>query len=105
MGQPAVPGSTIPEGKVPLAPSLPGTFQAPGPRASLPDELNLGSEIRNSSDSTEHSLAAVAVAVPTKELGIQGAGETGQQMALTQGEVGPPSKQELSPSPGSSARR
>lgn len=103
MGQPAVPVSTIPEGKVPLAPSLPGTFQAPGPRASLPDELNLGSEIRNSCDSAEHSLAAVAV--PNQELGIQGAGETGQQMALTQGEVGPPSKQELSPSPGSSARR
>lgn len=36
----------------PLSLKLPGTFQAPGPRASLPDKLNLGSEIRNSSDST-----------------------------------------------------
>lgn len=61
----------------PLSLKLPGTFQAPGPRASLPDKLNLGSEIRNSSDSTRHSLAAAnrAVAVPTKEPGIQGAGD------------------------------
>lgn len=41
-----------------LSLKLPWTFQAPGPRASLPDKLNLGSEIRNSSDSTQHSLAA-----------------------------------------------
>lgn len=71
--QPDAPVSTTAEGRVPLAPSLPGTFQALGPRASLPAKLNLGSEIRNSSDSAEHSLAAVAV--PTKELDIQGAGD------------------------------